>query len=177
MKMTDFEKIKLILNFISHKNQVIFAIYCAESVVKNLDKNVKETAVKAIEAAQAWLKEDNKKTQDAVDATAASVSAAYNAASSATYAASYAAYAASYAGYAAFSSVSAASYAAYAAFSSVSAASYAAYAAYAASSSAYAASSAENVKKDLHKIQLQFLIKLVELTKLEKLILNIKETQ
>ncbi len=154
--MTYIKKIECILKIVPHKTRVLFAIYCAESVVQNLDKETKAPALAAIESAKAWVKSP---TEENASAASAAASAAYHVASNAAYAASNAAYAAHAAYYAA--------YAASAAAHAASAASYAASATYAANAASHAA------KEDKFKEQYQYLLSISDLTKLEKILYEV----
>ncbi len=134
-------EIEELLKNTPHVYQVIFAIYCAESVVQNLDKETKAPALAAIESAKAWVKSP---TEENASAASAAASAAYHVASNAAYAASNAAYAA---------------HAAYAAYHAAS------NAAYAASNAAYAAKNKKS--KELYEMLLKIIN---DMTRLEKIL-------
>jgi hypothetical protein len=127
----------LIARLLNRKNRIRYAIFAAEQVLEIFEKKypADKRPRKAIEAAKAVLKKNNKANRDAADAAADAAYAAAYAASKAAYAADAAAYAASKAAYAA-------SKAAYAAFAAANAAANAAFAAFAA---AYAAAMKQKI--------------------------------
>ena len=95
----------LIVQLLTRKQKIQFAIFAAEQVIDIFEKKYPDNDKprKAIEAAKLVLKSDTKKNRDDADAAAddaddaAYVAAAYAAAAYAAYAAAAAAYAAAYA--------------------------------------------------------------------------------
>jgi len=114
------QSIESLLNSLSHKQQVSFALYCAKDSFQYLDPKHRKEAQLCIDLVQRWLNGEVVSNEELVAAFSASYAAhvtsaaASFAASSASYAASYTTSSASYASYAA-------SYAAHAAFSASSA--------------------------------------------------------
>ncbi len=95
-KMNFQKEIEELLNLLPQRTHVLFAIYCAESVVKNLCDKTRKPSLEAIAAAKAWLESPTEENRlKASSASYASYSSAAYSASSAAYSASSAAYSAS----------------------------------------------------------------------------------
>jgi hypothetical protein len=96
---------------LTHKSQVMFAVWCAEKVVHLAQHQ--EITQAAIDAAKKWIEDPSEENRDAADA-AADAAAYAAAADAAAYAAATAAYSASAAAYSASAATNAAAAAVYA---------------------------------------------------------------